>query len=143
MKKFLAFAFHHLCDRNTGGTAYDLRDFLSAHACAQKLRTALVFNLILLFSLFEFFFKLRKDGVLQLRQAFVLGFTPAGFHFLTHAVNFVTDVLFTERFALFSLPDLFEVGVLARQRLDLRFDCGEALLTCLIRFLLHRLTFNL
>ena len=60
-----------------------------------------------------------------------------------NSVDFVADRLLAQGFALFLLPDLFEVGIFARKLGDFVFDHLKALLRCIVRFLLHRLAFDL
>ena len=146
MQQLLALAFHHLRNRNTGCAAHHLSDFLSAYARAQQLRTAFFSLLSILFGLFrtlELFFELGQHGVLKLCELLVLSLTTVLIHLTADAVDFIAHALFTKRFALFLLPDLFEVGVLARKFFDFGFNRSETLLGGVVRFLLHRFALDL
>ena len=143
MQKLLTFALHHLAHRNAGGATHDFGNLFGAHARAQQLGLRLKRLFLGAFGFLELFLELGQNGVLQFGQTFVTGLAAAGVHFTAHAVNFVAHVLFAESLALFSLPDFFEIGILARKLFDFLFNGAQALTARVVGFLFHRLAFDL
>ena len=143
LQKLLAFALHHLAHGNARGAAHHFSDFFCAHAGAQKLGLRLKRLLFGAFGFLELFLKFRKHGVLKLRQALVARLAAAGVHLAAHAIDLVAHVLFAQCLTLFGLPDLFQIGILARELLDFLFDRFQTLTACVVGFLLHRFALDL
>ena len=91
IQKFLAFAFHHLGDRNTGCAGNHFGDFFCAYLCTQELRFFVVEFGFFFFFLHKLFFKLGKFAVLNRSKFFILAGTAKLFHLGLELVDFVTD----------------------------------------------------
>ena len=113
IQKFLAFAFHHLGDRNTGCAGNHFGDFFSTYLCTQELRFFVVELGFFFFFLHKLFFKFRKFAVLDRGEFFILAGTAKLFHLGLELVDFVTDFFRTQGSVLFFLPDFFQIGILA------------------------------
>ena len=113
IQKLLAFAFHHLGDRNTGCTGNHFGDFFSAYLSTQELRFFVVELGFFFFFLHQLFFKFRKFAVLDGCEFFILTGAAKLFHLGLELVDFVTDFFRTQSGILFFLPDFFQVGIFA------------------------------
>ncbi len=95
VQQLFALALHHLADRNAGGAADDLGDFLGADLRAQQLVFALFFGVDRICRL-QLGFELRQLAVLQLGELVVLALALQFGHLRLEPVDLFLDVGGTE-----------------------------------------------
>lgn len=145
LQQFLALALHHPRHRNAGGPRHHFRDFLGAHLCAQQAwpcRIAL-FGGLGLRDLLQLRFESGQLAILQFGDLFELAFTLQTHNVRAHFL----DLFLQRRAALHGgflrHPDFLEIGILAIQPFNFFLDQLQALLRCLVLFLLDGFALDL
>ena len=141
LQQLVALALHQLADRNAGSARNDLGDFLGANLLAQQLELALFRPGQL--GLVQLRLQRRQLAVLNLGNLLQAAGALQRRHFRLEPIDVFLDMGGALHGRLFRLPDFFQIGVFARQLVDLLFQHGEPFPRSLVLFLLHRLALDL
>jgi hypothetical protein len=138
-QQLVAFAFEHLGHRDAGPLGHHLGNFLVGHLVAQQLHFPRLGDI----GGGQLLDQLGDASVLQLGGPGQVTGPVRRIEFHTRTLQLFLDVAGALHRGLFGFPDLFQVGKLALQRIDLFLQRGQAFLRCLVRFLLERLALDL
>ena len=138
-QQLVALALKHFGHRNTGPLGDDLGDFLVGHLVAQQL----VLRLGVLLGHLLAAFQVRDHAILQLGHAVQVTLAPRLFQLGLGLLDFFLDLRRALHVGFLSLPDLFQIGVLALNPGNFFLQLLQPLQRCIVVFLLQRLALNL
>ena len=138
-QQFLAFAFEHLADRNSGPARDDFGDFFRRHALLQQ-RESFRFGFL---RGMQLFFQLWNFPILDFRDFRQVAVTLRSFYFRACLLDLLLDLRCALHRGFFGFPHFIQVRKLPVELCDVRFEIGQALLRFLVLLFLQCLALNL
>ena len=144
LQQLVFFALHHLGDRNAGGAADDLGDFLGADLRAHQFwRFAGPLVGLAVLRGFQPFFKFWQLAVLQFGHLVEVALAGKFFNLKTNAVALFQQALGALVLGFFGLPDFIKVGNFLLQLDDFFLDQAKAFQRRFIFLAAHRFALDL